>query len=230
MSMTDEVAQQEAAQQAPDATAWLHLPHHWPAQADVLFGCQHLATGFAMLLILTGLVYMLFGSKIYQWLVLLNAAAMGAAAGAVIGEHNHLAVPLGVAGAFIAIAVTWPMMKWAVAMMGALFGAVLGASLWRLFGLEPQFAWAGGLTGLVGLGLLSFILFHGCVVMYTSLQGSVMLILGVLALIFKSQDVSPSVTQHMLVRPFLLPMAIFVPTIVGIIYQQNVARALEQKG
>lgn len=218
---------EEVPRHASHAPWW--IPTHWPAQADLLGWAQHMGVGVAILLMLLGVVYLLFGSKFYHWLVLLNAAAVGAAAGVLIGRHTNMEMPLGVAGGLVAIAVTWPLMNWGVAVMGGVFGAVLGASLWRLLGIDAHFAWAGGLIGLVGFGLLSFILFHGCVVMYTSLQGAFMLIFGVLSLLFKYQEISPAVAQHMLVRPFLLPMAIFVPTVIGIIYQQNVGAA-EEKG
>ena len=69
--------------------------------------------------------------------------------------------------------------------------------------------------------MLSFILFRGSVMMYTSLQGSVMLIFGVLGLVFKYQDIAPKVAENMTVKPFLLPLAIFIPAFLGLIYQQT---------
>ena len=92
---------------------------------------------------------------------------------------------------------TWPLMKWAVAVMGGLFGAVLGASVWRLFNLDPHFAWAGAATGMVGFGLLSFILFRGSVTMYMSLQGAAMLIFGILAMLDKYEQIAPKLTHTM---------------------------------
>ena len=175
------------------------------------------------------MIYLLFGGKIYKWLVLLNAAALGATGGAMLGVSSDMALPLGVAGAFVAVAITWPLMNWAVAIMGGLFGAILGASLWRLAGLDPSFAWSGGLVGLVAFSLLSFIIFHGCVVMFTSLQAATMIIFGVLSLMFKFNDLSPSVARNMLIRPFLLPLSVFIPAIIGVIYQQNVGGTPEKE-
>ena len=130
-------------------------------------------------------------------------------------------LPLGIVGAVAAAAVTWPLMKWAVAVMGGIFGIVLGASIWRLFDLDPNFAWAGAMTGMVTLGLLSFILFRGCVMMYTSLQGSAMLICGIIALLSRHDNILHPISEAMAGKPFLLPMAIFIPAIVGLIYQQH---------
>jgi len=48
-----------------------------------------------------------------------------------------------------------------------------------------------------------------------------MLIFGILAMIDKYEQVSSKVTHAMSVKPFLLPMAIIIPTIIGMLYQQS---------
>jgi hypothetical protein len=105
--------------------------------------------------------------------------------------------------------------------MGGIYGALLGVSVWRAVGLPPELCWAGAAIGLVGFGLISFILFRGSIMMYTSLQGSVMLVFGLLGLIFKYPDLAPRVLAQTNTRPFLLPLCIFVPALVGLIYQQS---------
>jgi hypothetical protein len=74
--------------------------------------------------------------------------------------------------------------------------------------------------GLIFCGLLSFMLFKQCVMAYTSLQGAVMLIFGILGLIYKYQNLAPAVTDSITLKPFLLPALIFIPAILGLIYQQ----------
>ena len=48
-----------------------------------------------------------------------------------------------------------------------------------------------------------------------------MLIIGVLGLVFKYHEIEPKVIDGMLVRPFLLPMAILIPTVLGVVFQQQ---------
>lgn len=199
----------------------MHYLTHWPAQHDLLNTCHDMAPGVAALLVLLGVVYLLFGFNIYKGLVILNAAVLGAVLGAALGESNHIEVPLAIVGSFASAAITWPLMKWAVAVMGGLFGAVLGASIWRLCNLDPQFAWAGAATGMVTLGLLSFILFRGCIMMYTSLQGSSMLIFGIISLLSRHESILRTISENINLRPLLLPITIFIPAIVGLIYQQH---------
>jgi hypothetical protein len=96
--------------------------------------------------------------------------------------------------------------------------------------LQPDLCWAGALTGLILFGLLSFILFRGSVMMYTSLQGSVMLVFGILGLIYKYQSIAPTVTDKMTLKPFLLPLTIFVPALLGVVYQQTQFAGAEAGG
>ncbi len=202
-------------------TGEVRLPDHWPAQTDLLDWCNHMGPGMAALLIILGVVYLLFGFSMFRWLVLLNAAAAGAVLGAIIGDKTGGTAPLAIVGAVALAAVTWPTMKYAVALMGGAFGAMVGATVWLSAGLESSYTWSGALCGLIGGGLLCFILFRGCLVMYTSLQGSVMLIFGILGLIYKYQDLAPKVGSYLSAKTFVLPMCIFIPTIIGILYQHS---------
>ena len=47
-----------------------------------------------------------------------------------------------------------------------------------------------------------------------------MRMIGILGLIYKYQTIAPMLTQNMTTRSFLLPSAIFVPAVFGLIYQQ----------
>jgi len=198
----------------------IELPDHWPGQLDLVNWCSHMGPALAALLIVAGIIYLLWGFKIFKTLMIINAIVVGALLGAVIGDKFGAVAPVAVVGAVLGAAVTWPTMKYAVAVKGAAFGTVLGATVWHSIGLDPKFAWSGAAIGLVTCGLLCFIIFRGCVVMFTSLQGSVMLILGLLGLIMKYEDASPHVGHYLTVKPFLLPLCIFIPTVIGMMYQQ----------
>jgi hypothetical protein len=213
----------DAATAAPGnhPAGWLNFPAHWPGQTDLLVWFNEMGSAVALLLVMLGLVYLLFGFYLFKPLVLLNAAFIGAMIGVFISGKTGGPLPSGILGGFVAAAATYPLMKWAVALMGGLFGAILGFALWRTFGLEAGFAWTGGCMGLIACGLLCFIVFRGSVMAYTSLQGSVMLIFGILSLAYKYQDFAPRLAQSLQVKPFLLPMSIFIATILGLIYQQN---------
>lgn len=200
-------------------------PTHWPVQVDLLEWCRLAGPGLAVILILAGIVFLLFGYSIFRVLVTLNAAILGGYVGVMLGDKSGVAVPAGIVGAMLAGTAAWPTMKYAVAIMGGLFGAVLGVAFWRLANLNPDFGWSGGMTGLVFFGLLSLLLFRECIITYTSLQGSVMLIFGILGLVLKYQDIADPLNHHFQLRPFLLPLAIFIPTLGGFIYQRATIHA-----
>ncbi len=203
------------------STNWLSMPSHFPPQQEVLDYCRAMSPGLAAGLILAGVIFLIWGFMLYRGLVIFNAALLGGWIGGTLGQSNGSALAGAALGAFTFGAIAWPLMKYAVALMGGMYGALLGASLWRTFGLEPHLAWAGGAMGLVALGMLSFVLFRTSVILYTSLQGSAMLVFGLLGLIFKYQEIQPQLSQNLLLRPMLMPTLIFIPTLLGLIYQQS---------
>jgi hypothetical protein len=209
------------AKQAVHTWVQLHLPTHWPGQTDLLQWCHTMGPGEAALMILAGVVYLLWGLEIYKFLVILNAALLGAFLGAIVGTKVGEEIVAAAIGAFMAGAVAWSLMKYAVSLMGGIFGALAGASLWRAFSLPPELSWAGAMSGLILFGLMSFIVFNGSVMTYMSLQGAVMLLMGVLGLASKYQDLMPKLSQWFSKQPLLLPVAIGVPMVIGLIYQQT---------
>lgn len=205
----------------PASQTVLGIPYHMPQQSDLLTWCQNMGPGQAAIMLAMGLVYLLWGFQIFKLLVMLNSALVGAYFGVQLGGTGDMAVAGGAVGAIVCAAISWPLMKYAVALMGGLYGALLGASLWHVFKLDPRFFWAGGVIGLAFFGLLSFILFRGSVMLFTSLQGAAMLVFGLLGLLFKYKEIGPTMTTHMTGKPFLLTALILVPAIIGTIYQQH---------
>jgi len=197
------------------------LPSHWPAQMDLLTACQNMGPGEACILVLLGIVYLMFGYCIFKVLVTLNAMAAGAYLGALLGKSTNAVAAGAFIGAILAAALTFPLMKYAITIMGGIFGAALGASLWRQANLQPDLAWAGALCGLIFFGMLSMIVYRGSVILYTSLQGSVMLVFGILSLLYKYQSMAPDVTSLFSKRAFVLPMVVLIPALAGLLYQQS---------
>jgi hypothetical protein len=57
--------------------------------------------------------------------------------------------------------------------------------------------------------------------MYTSLQGAFMMVFGILGMIYQYSDAAKQVTEHLKIQPVLLPAAIFIPALAGLIFQQH---------
>ena len=218
-------AAKKKAQQQPGWTP--HFPDHWPAQGDLLTWCQSMGPAEACIFVIAGIIYLLFGYAIFRALVTVNAMAAGAYLGALLGKGADAMAGGAFIGAVVAAAVTFPLLKYAITIMGGVFGAALGASLWRQGSLPPDLAWAGALSGLIVFGMLSLILFRGSVIVYTSLQGSVMLVFGIFGLIYKYQSLAPDLTIMLNQRTFMLPALVFVPAIIGLLFQQQMHPAVE---
>jgi len=122
----------------PNQTWNSTIPIQWPHQGDLLSWCQQMTPGVATVLIMAGIVYLLFGFRIFKAIVLLNAAVLGGCLGAKVPmEHQETSIAVALICAVFAAAIAWPTMKYAVALMGGLFGAALGRasgipSIWIL--------------------------------------------------------------------------------------------------
>jgi hypothetical protein len=185
---------------------WM-TPSHLPGQGDLLTWCQTMGPATAMVLILAGVVYLIYGRGLYQWLVTLNAAVVGAYFGSRLGGGDASMVGA-MLGGVLAGAVAWPYTKYSVAATGGAFGVAVGATMWRLFDGDPHYAWAGGMTGMVFFGMLSFILFDMSVLVFMCGQGAAMLVFGLLGMAYKYPDMARQIGGLLGGRPMLLPVVI----------------------
>ena len=198
---------------------------HWPREADLVKWCSVIGPGMAAILLLIGTIFLLWGYPVFRYLMLFNCGMLGAYLGAALGKDADTAMAGAIIGGFVAAALAWPMMRWAVALTGAAIGTILGAAIWRACGQDASFDWAGGLTGFVALGMLSFILFRGGIILYTSLQGAALLASGILALLEKNPSVWSDVSFHLTHDRYLFPTAVILPAIVGLVFQYHMSGA-----
>lgn len=202
------------------AHEYMVKPDYWPSAHDFLTWCQNMDPITGAMLILGGTLFLFSGFKMHRFLVGLTGAVLGAYIGAGIcmrgGWPLYIGIPI---GALILGLVAWYITAWAAAGIGAICGALLGAAIWGMADLDPQYAWSGALTGAVTLGLLCFITFRISVMLFTSLQGAVMLVLGVLGLAYQYSFARPTLEGSVNHWPYLLPCLVFGLMVTGLIYQ-----------
>ena len=195
---------------------------------DSLLDISHHQYGavLAMLLFACGLVYMLQGWKIFKILVVANVAVLGAVIGNYLGSRAggpNTWIFTSVAGALLLGGLAWPLMKYAVSLLGGLVGSFVGYGLWHYVTNtidRPdllQYSWVGALVGLITLGLLAFVILKFVVMFVTSLQGAVMGVGGVLALLLKymPDDLEGPLRDN----SHLMAILIGVPAIIGFVFQ-----------
>ena len=205
-----------------------------PSPQDVLDMLDRLPVYQGAILLIAGLVYMLWGWKIFKILVTVNLAAVGAYLGSVLGAmHSEQWSMYGtLIGAVVLAIVAWPLMKFSVSLMGAAAGAFAGYYLWVYFTnlYRPDLTHAqpvagvdaacvAAFVGMLLVGAMAFVLFRTVIMLFTSLQVAVLAVAGGVALAMKYEPAHKEVRLHLLNDPHLLPLLVIVPTLVGFLYQ-----------
>jgi hypothetical protein len=178
----------------------------------------------AIIAISFGVVYLLYGWRIFKVLAVICFGMIGLFVGLYLGEKAGNALWGGIIGIAVLAIVSIPMMKWSICILGALAGGMLTASIWYAFELPQLYLWAGAAVGLVAGGMISFIIFKIAVMMFTSLGGSITMMAGILALLHQYQNLSNPATTGIYnlvhTEAWFLPAVLILPTIIGV-YTQN---------
>lgn len=191
-----------------------------PSQTNLIDSLVHSEMFIPILTMVLGIVILLFGFKAYRALVVFNCIALGFWIGASLGARAQVTTVAAVIGAVMMGAISWPLMKYAVAVCGGVVGAVVGMVAWAYFDLPLGLAWAGGLTGLVILGMLSFILFKASIILFSCIQGAAMLVLGASALLIRYTPWQSDVS-HGINKPVMIPMIVLAIAVLGVVWQQQ---------
>ena len=212
------LAQAEASQNNPDFHTET-LNFIWQQITD-------LSWLHAVIAISVGIVYMLYGWRIFRVLVVICFGLGGMFLGIFAGRHFGSMIWGGVLGLTLFSIISVPLMKWCVSALGAVAGGSLTGAVWYAFGLPLDFIWAGVIIGVVAGGLISFIMLKASVMLFTGLGGSVIMMVGVLALVYQYETkVLEPPTQHIhnsiYQNQWFLPAVIILPTIIGMIMQNR---------
>ncbi len=178
----------------------------------------------AVLAISFGIIVLMYGWRIYKTLTVIGFGILGLYLGLWIGEQFHKPIPGAVIGCILLVILAIPLMRWAVAILGAVAGGILAAGIWHSCNLPQEFVWAGALTGLVAGGMISFVVFKLAVMLFTSLGGTSLIIIGAFALIYRYETVAndpPTTHLNQLYynNPWFLPLLLTAGTLLGILIQ-----------
>jgi MFS family permease len=199
-----------------------------PTQQQYIDYLTSLGTIQGIFLLACGLVYLLYGWKVFRILVIVNVAILGAFGGSYLGGMLKGAnMPLfgTLAGAILSAALAWPLMKFAVSIMGGLVGSVLGFFIWSSVSNATgnqawnQYAWAGALIGLLTLGLLAFIIFRVVIITFTSFQGAFMTVGAIIALSMQADALREKILNAFAGNPHLMMLVVLVPAMIGFLVQ-----------
>jgi hypothetical protein len=177
----------------------------------------------ALTFISFGAICLFYGWRVFKMLVLICFGLLGLFVGLWVnkmlieGDVIWLSIIFIAAFAFLSI----PLMRWAVSLLGAAAGGVITSGAWLATGLPQQYIWAGGLIGLVAGGMISFIIFRAAVMLFTSLGGSGLMVVGILAVLYQYMGVAEKLEELVFHQKWFLPVLFLVPMAVGVFLQNR---------
>jgi len=97
----------------------------------------------------------------------------------------------------------------------------LSSGIWYAAGLPEKYILAGALIGMVAGGMISFIVFKVAVILFSSLGGSCLIVVGSLALLYLYPQTSERVEEIIFTKKWFLPTVLMAPTLIGVILQNK---------
>ncbi len=176
----------------------------------------------ACALLAGGIIFAIYGWKISKVLAVINFGIIGGFAGHYLAERlalNDIACTVGLAVVLGGLCV-WQN-RYGVSLLAGGAGGVLGAAFCYSLSLAhaKPWIWAGFLLGFVIFALLAFIIYKVAAVLYSSVQGSALVVAGGLSLLSKTsmgEGLAEALRNHV----YLLPIMLWVPTVASIVIQQ----------
>lgn len=182
----------------------------------------------ALTFISFGSVCLFYGWRVFRILVTICFGLLGLALGVWANEQliagNVIWLSL-IFSVFFAV-LSVPFMRWGVTILGAFSGGILTAGVWLAAGLPEAYVWAGGLVGLIAGGMISFIVFKIAVILFTSLGGSTLMVVGVLAIIcqYMVENDDGQFESFIHENQWFLPVLLLAPMLVGMYFQNRLSK------
>ncbi len=179
---------------------------------------------WAGVMIVLGVICTFQGYRWRKTVVLILAALCGLWAGTALGgEIGSGAMVAALALALLFAIIALPLMKFTVAFFGGLAGAFLGANLWSMLA-PPEHQSSvqlGAVIGLIAMGMLAFIAFRVVVIVFTSIVGSTMLVLGMLSLLVGVGIWQGDLSHTMTDNQMIVPLVVAVVALIGGVIQHG---------
>ena len=200
----------------------------FPSPQQYVQHLRELGTLQSVVLVLAGAAVMIYGFKYFKLFVIANAAAVGGLCGMFLGHRigsPNMPLVMGLAGAVLLGVLACPSIKYFVCAMGALAGGLIGFGLWCFIANALQrdalrtHAWAGGVIGMIAVGMLAWLAFRTAVMIFTSVQGSVLAVTGLCSLALAHEGIRGSLEPHLEGNPCLLNLCLAVPAALGFAFQ-----------
>lgn len=161
----------------------------------------------------------------YRWhkpIVVVLSLMLGYGVGRMLSAEVGRSMVVAVALAILLAAIASPLLRYTVALFAGIAGAGIGATIWTFLNPDQaSLAWAGGGMGFIALALLSFMFFRLVVIIFTSVGGGAMFVMGGIGLLLQIDSIAATVRDQMVLHPGVLPLLVLTSAVVGFVYQQK---------
>ena len=179
----------------------------------------------ACALLAAGIIFAIYGWRISKVLAVINFAIIGGFLGHYLAGRlgiNEIACTVGLAVLLASLCV-WQN-RHGVSLLAGGAGGILGAALCYSLSLGKPWIWAGFLVGFVTFALLAFIIYKVAALLYSSVQGSALVVAGTLSLLSTQQSIAPGLSEALRDHVYLLPIMLGVPTVASLITQRTMLK------
>jgi hypothetical protein len=205
------LAQPGAAAPAADETLetlflepWQNLFENYPLAA-------------ALILVPAGVAFLLWGFRLYRWLVVLAYVGVGIVLGVAAADYFNFSQAIGImVGSIVLGVLAWPLHRMAWGLLGGLVFATVFTAIASWMGLEGRLHLflVGGVSFVAGVAV-TILLMKPLIIVITSLSGAALLAAGVFRLTMMWPEVGQPVLHAIEVRPYLPVAAVIVLAAVG---------------
>lgn len=197
--------------------------------AELLDALASMHIVWASSLVVVGALCVLNGYKWHKYVIVLCAFLGGLGLGHLLAKQmNESRVVMAAIGLLCAVIAT-PMLRIAVAVFGGLTGAFIGANAWTAFSSSPDAHLAGAGMGFIALGMLAFIMYRLVIVLFTSIGGASMAVLGMITLMLHVPAWEGSVRTSLAQNQTVVPLLVAVAAVTGFVIQHSTMRGQEQQ-
>ncbi|MHC4100915.1 MAG: hypothetical protein ACYS15_11150 [Planctomycetota bacterium] len=184
---------------------------------------------WASVLVVVGALCVLNGYRWHKYVIVICAFLGGLALGHLLSQQmGQSKIVMAAIGLLCAVIAT-PMLRIAVAVFGGLTGAFIGANAWTAFSASPDAHLAGAGMGFIALGMLAFIMYRLVIVLFTSIGGAAMVVMGGVTLLLHVPGWQAAIEQSLSTHPLLLSLLVGVAAVTGFVLQHSAMQSSKQE-
>ncbi len=192
---------------------------------ELLTALSNMHIVWASVLVVVGGLCVINGYRWHKWVVIICAFVAGLGLGHLLsGQMGQSRIVMAAIGLLCAVIAT-PLLRYVVAVFGGLTGAFIGANAWTAFSDAPDAHLAGAAMGFIAVGMAAFLMYRLVIVLFTSIGGGAMAVLGTLTLMLHVPSWEASIRTSLAANDMLLPLLVTVAAVTGLVLQHSHIKA-----